>query len=204
MHFIMANEILNSLLKEYDYKKLKAEIELDNRKENLYNKLPRLKQIEDELNTFALQTAKNILHNDKSSLSDLYEKIEILKKEKQNILQENNIDFNYLKPKYECEICKDTGYVMTDNYKSEMCSCLKQKLLDISFNKSNVSNLANENFNNFNENLFSDEINIEKYKFNISPKNNIIQIKNKCIEFIDNFENPNYHNLLFVGNTGLR
>ena len=200
----MANEILNSLLKEYDYKKLKAEIELDNRKENLYNKLPRLKQIEDELNTFALQTAKNILHNDKSSLSSLYEKIDSLKKEKQNILKENNIDFNYLKPKYECEICKDTGYIMTDNYKSEMCSCLKQKLLDISFNKSNVSNLENENFNKFNENLFSDEINIEKYKFNISPRNNIIQIKNKCIEFIDNFENPNYHNLLFVGNTGLR
>ena len=200
----MANEILNSLLKEYDYKKLKAEMDLDSRKENLYNKLPRLKQIEDELNSFALQTAKNILHNDKSSLSDLYDKIEILKKEKQNILQENNIDFNYLKPKYECEICKDTGYVMTDNYKSEMCSCLKQKLLDISFNKSNVSNLANENFNNFNENLFSNEINIEKYKFNISPRDNIIQIKNKCIEFVDNFENPNYHNLLFVGNTGLR
>lgn len=200
----MANEILNSLLKEYDYKKLKAEIDLDSRKENLYNKLPRLKQIEDELNNFALQTAKNILHNDKTSLSDLYDKIEILKKEKQNILQENNIDFNYLKPKYECEICKDTGYVMTDNYKSEMCSCLKQKLLDISFNKSNVSNLANDNFNNFNENLFSNEINIEKYKFNISPRDNIIQIKNKCIEFVDNFENPNYHNLLFVGNTGLR
>ena len=151
-----------------------------------------------------MQTAKNILHNDKSSLSSLYEKIDSLKKEKQNILKENNIDFNYLKPKYECEICKDTGYIMTDNYKSEMCSCLKQKLLDISFNKSNVSNLENENFNKFNENLFSDEINIEKYKFNISPRNNIIQIKNKCIEFIDNFENPNYHNLLFVGNTGLR
>lgn len=200
----MANEILNSLLKEYNYKKLRAEIDLDNRKEKLYNKLPRLKQIEDELNTFALQTAKNILHNDKSSLSSLYEKIDSLKKEKQNILKENNIDFNYLKPKYECEICKDTGYIMTDNYKSEMCSCLKQKLLDISFNKSNVSNLENENFNKFNENLFSDEINIEKYKFNISPRNNIIQIKNKCIEFIDNFENPNYHNLLFVGNTGLR
>ena len=200
----MANEILNSLLKEYDYKKLRAEIDLDNRKEKLYNKLPRLKQIENELNTFALQTAKNILHNDKSSLSSLYEKIDSLKKEKQNILKENNIDFNYLKPKYECEICKDTGYIMTDNYKSEMCSCLKQKLLDISFNKSNVSNLENENFNKFNENLFSDEINIEKYKFNISPRNNIIQIKNKCIEFIDNFEDPNYHNLLFVGNTGLR
>ncbi len=200
----MANEILNSLLKEYDYKKLQAEIDLDNRKENLYNKLPRLKQIEDELNTFALQTAKNILHNDKSSLSDLYEKIETLKKEKQTILKENNIDFNYLKPQYECEICKDTGYIMTDNYKSEMCSCLKQKLLDISFNKSNMSNLEKENFNSFNENLFSDEVNIEKYKFNISPRDNIIQIKNKCMEFVDNFENPNYHNLLFVGNTGLR
>ena len=39
----MANEILNSLLKEYEQKKLKSEIDLEKRKEELYKKVPKLK-----------------------------------------------------------------------------------------------------------------------------------------------------------------
>ena len=85
-----------------------------------------------------------------------------------------------------------------------MCSCLKQKLLDISFNKSNISNLNKENFNTFNENIYSDDVDLAKYKQNISPRKNIINIKNKCIEFVENFDNKDYKNLLFTGNTGLR
>ena len=85
-----------------------------------------------------------------------------------------------------------------------MCNCLKQKLLDISFNKSNIYNLKKENFNSFNENIFSDEVDLSKYKFNISPRKNITNIKNKAIEFVNNFNNPDYKNLLFVGSTGLR
>ena len=45
----MSNEILDSLLKEYDRKKMKAENDLLLRKENLYNSIPRLQEIEDEL-----------------------------------------------------------------------------------------------------------------------------------------------------------
>ena len=65
-------------------------------------------------------------------------------------------------------------------------------------------NLNKENFKNFNEMIFSDEEDLAKYRFNISPRKNIVNIKKKCIEFINNFENPNYKNLLFVGSTGLR
>ena len=85
-----------------------------------------------------------------------------------------------------------------------MCSCLKQKLLDISFNKSNMSNLDKENFDTFNANLYSDDVDIAKYKFNVSPRTNILNIKQKCIEFVENFDNPDSKNLLFTGNTGLR
>ncbi len=80
----------------------------------------------------------------------------------------------------------------------------KQKLLDISFNKSNMSNLDKENFDTFNANLYSDDVDIAKYKFNISPRTNILNIKQKCIEFVENFDNPDSKNLLFTGNTGLR
>jgi len=127
-----------------------------------------------------------------------------LKKEKIEILKELNLPTDYLQPFYECKICNDTGYIMNNNYKTEMCNCLKQKLLNYSFNKSNMSNLDKENFNTFNENIFSDEVDLSKYKFNISPRKNIINIKNKCIDFVNNFDNINQKNLLFTGNTGLR
>ena len=208
----MSNEVLNSLLREYDQKKLKAELDLDERKKNLYKLIPRLEKIDEELNSFAFKTAKSILNN--STLSDntnncytvenLKQKIDTLKKEKEKILLENNLTLDYLKPFYECKICNDTGFFTDNNYKTVMCKCLKQKLLDISFNKSNIYNIKNENFNKFNELIFSDEVDFAKYKFNISPRKNIINIKNKCIDFINNFDNPNSRNLLFVGSTGLR
>ncbi len=201
----MANEILNSLLKEYEQKKLKAEIDLEKRKENLYELIPRLEEIDNELHSFAINTAKNILNNsNSSSVQELEEKIKILKKEKENLLLENNYNLDYLKPFYECKLCNDTGFITDNSLNTSMCSCLKQKLLDVSINKSNMYNLKNQNFDSFNEFIFSDEVDFAKYKFNISPRKNILNIKSKCIDFISNFDNPDYKNLLFVGSTGLR
>ena len=199
----MSNEILSDLLLEYDQKKRKAELDLEKRKQELYEKVPRLQEIEDSLNTFAIATAKNILNGNTTSFNELNLKVENLKKEKEKILQENNIPKEFLEPYYECKICKDTGYIQTQNSASAMCPCLKQKLLDISYNKSNISNLSKENFETFNPNIFSDSINLEKYRLNISPRNNIINIKSKCIDFVNNFDNPDTKNLLFTGNTGL-
>ncbi len=200
----MPKEILKDLLKEYEQKKIRAELDLEKRKEILYTKIPSLKNIEDELNNLAISTAKNILLNNNNSIQNFKNKVKELNNKKLEILKNNNLDINYLKPNYECKLCNDTGYITKNNYKSEMCSCLKQKLLNISFNKSNMSNLDKENFSTFNENIFSDKINIEKYKYNISPRQNIINIKNNCIRFVENFDNPETKNLLFTGNTGLR
>ena len=202
----MADEILNSLLKEYSQKKLQAELDLEKRKEELYNSIPRLRQIEDDLNNFAISTAKNILKNGSSpeEEQELKNKVELLKAEKARILAELNLPDNYLQPFYSCSICKDTGYISDGGYNMVMCSCLKQKLLDYSFNKSNMSNLNKENFSTFNPNMFSDEVDIAKFHFNISPRTNILNIKNKCVQFVENFEDTSQKNLLFTGNTGLR
>lgn len=200
----MSNEVLNSLLKEYEQKKIKAELDLEKRKEELYQKIPRLQQIEDELNNFAILTARNILLHNSYSLEELNKKSEKLKYEKACILRDANLPSNYLTPNYECSICKDSGYVSKGNYQTEMCNCLKQKLLNASFHKSNMANLNKENFDSFNENLFSNEVDLSKYRFNISPRANIKNIKQKCLEFVENFNDINSKNLLFTGNTGLR
>lgn len=199
----MSSEILSTLLLEYDQKKRRAELDLEKRKQELYAKLPRLQEIENELNNFAINAAKNILKGTSSSLDDLNTKVAELKIEKAKLLKQNKIDNTFLEPSYQCNLCRDTGYIQVENSASSLCSCLKQKLLDISYNKSNISNLGKENFETFNLNIFLDKIEPEKYKMNISPRQNILTIKAKCIEFIENFDNPDTHNLLFTGNTGL-
>ncbi len=102
------NEFLNSLLREYEQKKLRAELDSEKRKEELYQKYPKLQEIEKELNDFAIKTSKNILLNNKFSLSDLNKKIEELKQKKEEVFKMANLPNDYLKPKYECSICKDT------------------------------------------------------------------------------------------------
>ena len=200
----MSDTYLNSLLKEYERKKLKAELDLEKRKQFLYDNYPEYAKIEDELNSFGIHATKNILNHSTNDNNDYKNKFNKLKEQRTEFLYSHNFPENYLFPSYECNICKDTGYIMDKNYKTTMCSCLKQKLLNNAFNKSNMSNLKYENFSTFNANIFSDEVDISKYPFNISPRTNMINIKNKCIEFVENFDNPKQKNLLFTGNTGLR
>ena len=162
---------LDFLLVEYEQKKRNAENDLDIRKKELYKKNPRLEEIENEINKISINKAKSILINKLSdNLSKKFDEDLInLKKEKEAILEKEKIDESFFKPKYECEKCKDTGYITSLNKKSEMCSCLKQRLINISYNKSNLSNLQKENFKNFNANIFSNQKDVEKYKMNISP-----------------------------------
>ena len=58
---IMANDVLNSLLREYEQKKVNAELDLERRKVLIYKLSPRLLEIDDELNSLGIQSAKSIL-----------------------------------------------------------------------------------------------------------------------------------------------
>ena len=198
----MSTNNLESLLSEYEQKRRKAEMDLDERIENLYKKFPKLEEIDDKINQISIDKTKAIL-NKKNGIEEMDKEISKLKKQKEDFLNKNNIKQEYFEPNYECKICKDTGYVQDINNKTVMCNCLKQKLLNMSYNKSNLSDIKKENFENFNINLFSDEINTQKYKIKCSPRQNMINIKNACMKFIENFDNLDEKSLLFVGNTGL-
>lgn len=201
----MATSDLDFLLVEYEQKKRDAEFNSQKRKEKIYKKIPRLEEIDEEINKISINKTKSILISQlTNSLNTEFEnELLKLKKEKEEILKKENIDESYFKPNYECDKCKDTGYITYPDKKTEMCNCLKQKLINISYNKSNLSNLQKENFKNFNFNKFSNEINIGKYNMNISPRENIKNIKMASENFIKNFNNPETKNLFFIGNTGL-
>lgn len=200
----MSNNNLKALLREYEQKRILAITDLEHRKNKLYNENPRLEQIDKELNSLAFRTTKQLLEkNDENLLNTLNEKIKKLKIEKHNILKSIGKDDDFLEPYYDCPICKDTGYVFS-NYKTTMCNCLKQKLFDLEFNKSNIYNLKKYNFENFLLTYYSNVVDKNKYKSNFSPRENIENIKKIAMNFINNFDDPNTKNLLFTGNTRFR
>ena len=199
----MNNLILNDLLKEYEQKRFNNLRDAENRKNSLYLSNPKLQEIDDKLSNISINTAKAILkNNSKEYLEELKKEIENLKAEKNNLLKSIDIAENYLSPEYDCNICKDTGYIF-ENGKSIMCNCLKQKIYNIEYNQKNINNIQNQTFDNFNINLFSNEINFEKYNFDISPRENIKNIRLAANNFINNFDDINTKNLIFSGGTGL-
>lgn len=197
------NSILSTLIKKYDQKRLLAEKDLEARKNKLYNDNPRLQDIDDELTRVGISTAKALIFsNSKELLDELNNKVDELKNEKAKIIKKLNLPEDYLTPNYSCKLCNDTGYV-TNEKNTVMCNCMKQEIYNIKYNKSNISNLATQNFDNFSLDKYSDKVDKEKYNSDISPRDNIKLIKNICENFINNFDNPEEKNLLFTGNTGL-
>lgn len=199
----MNTTLLKSLLIMYENKRAKKLAEAEKRKEDLYTKNPRFSEIDDQLSTLSISASKNLINSSNFEyLDNLRKQIEALKKEKKELLLSITNDENYLLPKYDCKLCNDTGYI-TENYKTQMCQCLKQQLYNIEYNKSNISNLENHKFENFLSTVYSTDVDKIKYNSDISPRENIEIIKKISQKFIDNFDDLNEKNLLFTGNTGL-
>ena len=201
----MNESTLKYLLKEYEQKRNFELSILDKRVQELYDSNNELSNIQSRIDSLAIKTGQLILSSNEdnySIINDLQKNLDELKKERKKILDSLNIDESFFKPKFECIDCEDTGYVY-DGTKSHLCSCIKQKMFDIEYNKSNIADLRNHNFKKFDFNLYSDKIDEEKFSSNLSPRDNIHNIYNIALSFINNFEKNDEKNLLFTGNTGL-
>ena len=84
----MSNSILNDVLKEYEKKRLSNTYKLEKRKQELYTSNPELKEIDNKLSEFSINTAKCILQNNSEKyLKDLKKEVQFLKNKKINILK---------------------------------------------------------------------------------------------------------------------
>ena len=199
----MNNVNLRTILNDYERKRIYEINALENRRNELYSQIPRLQQIDSELSSSSISVAKNLIKsNNPNLINKLQENINNLKEEKKSILKSIGKDESYLSIHYDCNLCKDTGYI-TEGFKTIKCNCLKQKIFDLEYNKSNITNLSDQNFSTFKSTVYSNIVDKNKYNSDISPRDNIELIRKICINFIENFDNKNEKNLLFTGNTGL-
>ena len=91
----MNNSILNDVLKEYEKKRLSNTYKLEKRKQELYTSNPELKEIDNKLSEFSINTAKCILQNNSEKyLKDLKKEVQFLKNKKINRKVCNNTKKN--------------------------------------------------------------------------------------------------------------
>ena len=194
----MNNVNLRTILNDYERKRIYEINALENRRNELYSQIPRLQQIDSELSSSSISVAKNLIKsNNPNLINKLQENINNLKEEKKSILKSIGKDESYLSIHYDCNLCKDTGYI-TEGFKTIKCNCLKQKIFDLEYNKSNITNLSDQNFSTFKSTVYSNIVDKNKYNSDISPRDNIELIKKICVNFIENFDNKNEKNLLFT------
>ncbi len=134
----MSNTTLTNLLKEYENKKYNADLDYERKKSSFYNSHPELSDLNSKLGKLGLDISKAVLKKDSVLEQKLKLEFEELKIKKEELLISFNAPNEVLSPTYECSICNDTGFVLDNNGKSVLCNCIKQKMFDIDFNKSNI------------------------------------------------------------------
>lgn len=197
---MIKSEIYAKIMREYEKLSIKAHDLLQQRKQILYEKCPRILEIDNQLSFNYINLSKLILDESISDKNSYIEKTKLLTKklndEKNQIMLENGFDINFLENIYICPKCKDTGLI-----NNKKCDCFKQKIIDEFYHMSNLSfNLKEYNFSNFNKDFYSQEINQEN---KMSPYDNISNILKKISIFIEYFnKNSKVKNIIFYGEVG--
>ncbi|NLP13105.1 MAG: ATP-binding protein [Clostridium sp.] len=201
----MNNSIHRIILNEYEAKQKLAFDRVQLKKDNVYKKIPRIEEIDREIQLTGVKYNKAILLCTEPSekvIDKLLKKMDSLKREKEQLLLKFSFPLDYLEPEFECKSCKDTGFIEKASG-MEKCSCYRQKYINHLFSQSNLKLLDEENFSRFNECLFPDKVDEKKYGIKISPRENIIKIRERALDFIENLDDPEEKNLFFCGPTGI-
>lgn len=194
--------VYKEVQREYDLKREGAIREAESRKKQLLETEPKYGDLIEKKNKLALELTKAVLMTrgiERQVAKDNLEiKLNEVEKEIQNLFKQLKIDEEYLKPKFECKRCNDTGYI---NERTR-CSCFTQRVVNITYRQNNILKLKDENFNVFDIAYFSNKADKEKYQSEKSPLENIEEIKKISMAFCNNIQNPRQKNLLFVGKAG--
>lgn len=197
----MSQVFLREILQEYDAVQREESRALNRRRQEILDKIPEMAKIHNHIiELMAEHSREIILHPNSSSatIDKLQHKIAKLKTKEVALLEQNGYPRDYLEMRYRCRHCKDTGYV---GYPlREKCSCLVQRLLERTYQLSNIHELERENFSTFDPMVFPENP-LENSKLN--QREYMIQLRDRLIDYVSVFPNNDRKTILFTGKTGL-
>lgn len=115
---------MGTVLRYYEYLKEKEEKEAENRRQDAFSKIPKLRRVEERLKSLSIELSKSMFSNSTKDADEIRKKIDSMSVEKAVLLTENNLPADYMEVKYLCEKCRDTGI----DESGERCECFSQRM----------------------------------------------------------------------------
>ncbi len=182
-------------------RRLNAEKAAERRKEEVYERFPRVKELEKQISMSGIKTARAVLAGGdvKKAVSKLRDQDLTMQAEVKRILTDNGYPANYFEPKYFCKKCEDKGYYDI-NGKTVRCSCMKSALVTCACAELNrYAPLSLSTFESFDLEYYDKSINP---KVKTSPYEHMSKVFRLCQNYADNFS-KNSESILMSGETGL-
>ena len=190
------NSQYNAIMRIYNQRQFQDKYEQDQRREEVYQKVPQIRQIEDEFSSQAVRCARKLLDGDTNAKEELKQHIEDLREQKEVLLSAFGFPADYMEMHYACPECQDTGYV--DGRK---CRCFKKEEIRLLYSQSNIEEvLLRENFDSFSYEYYDDRVVIPEIQMTVADY--MRQVHTWCKEYVENFEKKG-GNLIFTGSTGV-
>ena len=152
----LTNSDYEAVMREYDsIRYVNAEL-LKKRIEEVYNKIPELKALEDEMITKSAKLAKDSMYISDEAYAKAKEALDKKRTElaikKEKLLIANGYGKDYLSKIYSCHLCKDTGFV-----NGNKCECFKSiAARQIYSNPAYMMADKNADFKHFREDYYKD------------------------------------------------
>lgn len=192
----LSNAQYDAIMRQYEAVKTRNRHLLEQRKAEVYEKIPQLLEVDASISKSSLAHAKRLLEGDQAALSALRQQLGQLTAQKAALLADAGYPADYLEMPYQCPDCQDTGYI-----NGQKCHCFRQAAIDLVYTQSNMRKiLEQENFSTFSFAYYSKEVLPESG--GISPFASAHAAVGACREFIQRFD-ISFENLFFYGSTGV-
>lgn len=192
----LSNAQYEAIRRVYTERQLREENALRARTEEVYRKIPELKEIAAEISGAAVDAAHRLVAGDAGASSGLRNRIAVLKEKKRQLLLKNGYPEDYLEPHYVCADCNDTGYI-----DGEKCHCFREREIRLLYDQSNLRELLKtQNFSHFDLSLFDDTK--PDPRTGKTVRAYMREVMTTCRLFAAAFASE-HGSLLFTGKTGL-
>lgn len=192
----LSNSQYEEIMREYQAQQLKNKHAQDARIKEIYEKLPAVWELDQEVSTRALLRGRELLGGDASAQGRLREEIADLREQKAILLASRGYPADYMEMHYRCADCEDTGYTK----EGKKCHCFLRRQIRLLYAQSNIEHvLEKENFTAFNEDYFDDKA-IEP-AIGTTVAQYMKKVRQWCMDFVEDFDQKG-GNLLFTGTTG--
>ena len=184
----------------YQNRKLEIERDLEERQKRAEKEVPGLKELLNERAALPVQSMRLAMSNPGNS-AEIAEKMKARSLELNRVIREKlllaNLGEDFLKPRYECALCRDTGYV-GEEIPLKKCECFEKRIKNILAGVS-ANPMARFTFADFDLNVIPDEPVAE----GITQRDLSLDRMATCREYAERYPNTPQPGLILNGQAGL-